>query len=141
MPELDFISGNLYQVGSKANDEENSFAAGKVGIRMRDLASRAIVALIPRGTQLELEPHHNRWAKVRAITSGEVLYPPAWVWLPELDAPRPQEKTYQASSQAMDAPDFANGVSGLSMRLQPNGLIVGLLPKGVQVVLSERLGG
>ena len=137
VPELNFIADNLYLVGDKAKDEEPGFAPGKVGIRMRDLPSRAIVALFPRGTQLELEPHNNRWAKVRHIKAGEALYPPAWVWKPELDAPKAVEKIYQASPQAHDTSAFAPGKTGLNMRLKPNGLIIGLLPKEVQVTLAS----
>ena len=136
VPELDRVAGNLYQVGNKAHDEESSFTQGEVGTRMRDLPSRAIVALLPRGTQFELEPHNNRWAKVRKITVGKAIYPPAWVWTPELDAPQAEEKIYQISPQARDTSDFAEGESGLNMRLEPNGLVTGLLPKGVQVSLT-----
>ena len=137
VPELDWISGDLYQVGNKARDRENSFAPGVVGIRMRDLPTRAIVALLPRGVQIELEPHQNRWAKIRRITSGSAIYPPAWVWVPELDPPRAVETFYQVSAQARDRADFAGGETGLNMRLSPNGIVMGLLTRDVQITLDS----
>ncbi len=137
VPELDKVSGNLYQVGNKAKDKEDDFAPSIVGLRMRDLPSRAIVALLPRGTQVELERHNNRWAKVHRITVGEAFYPPAWVWIPELDAPEADEKTYRASPQARDRANFASGETGLNMRLSPNGVVMGLLTKDVSITLAS----
>lgn len=138
VPELDALGGNQYRVGSKAQDIEAGFAAGQVGIRMRELVSREVIGLLPRGSLVELHAHTNRWAKIRSIKQGNPFYRRLWLWLPDIKEIT-ESPLYHVGKKANDlAPSFAGSAVGLRLRTKPHGGIMGLIPKGSTVKITQR---
>ncbi|CAA6818702.1 MAG: Unknown protein [uncultured Thiotrichaceae bacterium] len=140
VPELDALGGNKYRVGTKATDREEGFAAGQIGIRMREIVAREVIGLLPRGSIIELHSHTNRWAKIRSLQEGIPSYRRLWVWLPDIQEIRTtQSPVYHVGKKANDlAPSFAGSAVGLRLRTKPHGGIMGLIPKGSTVKITQR---
>jgi len=152
-PELEAtrrISGLVrYQVKEAVSDIEEEIAGQMKGLRMRLAPNGEVMGLLPAGAVLSLGERQGNWAKVIDLdhsaeakrTAHVPVYKKGWVWLAELEKLASASEYYRVGNRAHDvATSRADGhaVTGINLRLEPNGFLLGLLPRGSALELGRR---